>query len=69
MRELVYTITAGNPYIKPEDKPTKEQIIKLSSDEKVKKKKTKKLDPEEVEKIRQELISKMNGTKGSTCTN
>jgi len=33
MREIVYNIWVVAPYIKPQDKPTKKQIMKLSIDE------------------------------------
>jgi hypothetical protein len=63
MREVVYAMIAGNPYIKQEDKPSKEQIIKLSTDKPEVKKKVKRLSPEEIEKIRLELLEKLNANK------
>ena len=32
MREVVYNMIAGNPYIKQIDKPKREQVMKLSFD-------------------------------------
>lgn len=63
MREVVFTMIAGNPYIKNESKPqSKNAIMKLSIDteEKEEVKKQKPLSPAEVEKIRLELMNKMN---------
>ena len=59
MREVVYTMIAGNPHIKSEDKPSKDQIIKLSTDKKQTKKKEKVVTPEELEAIRQQLLKSM----------
>jgi hypothetical protein len=56
MREVVYAMIAGNPYIKTEDKPGKDQIIELSIDRKEEKKKEKVITPEELETIRQRML-------------
>ena len=67
MREVVYTMIAWNPHYKSEDKPRKEQIMTLSIDAKPEKKKEKTLSPDDIEKIRLELLAKLNkdhGTKG-----
>lgn len=63
MREIVYTLVAGNPYIKPEDKPVNSQaIFPLTDDKKAEDKKPKPKQPtaEELEQTRQELLTLMN---------
>jgi len=63
MRELAFVEIAGNPNIKREDKPQNSKAIyKIKDDERAIEKQKKELQtsPEELEAIRQELLSKMN---------
>ncbi len=60
MRELVFAMVQGNPYIKQENKPGKEEILKLSIDQREEPKGVKKLSKEEIEAIRLELLEKLN---------
>ena len=52
MREVVYNMIAGNPYIKQIDKPKKEQIMKLSFD---KEEKPKIITKKELEKLKERM--------------
>jgi hypothetical protein len=63
MREIVYTLIAGNPYIEAQHKPASSQaIFPLTDDKKVEDKKPKPKQPtaEELETVRQELLTLMN---------
>ena len=63
MREIVYTLIAGNPYIEAQHKPASSQaIFPLTDDKKVEDKKPKAKQPtaEELETVRQELLTLMN---------
>ena len=51
----------GNPHIKSNDKPRKEQLYHLSIDE-VKKEESNRLTDEQLRDIEKELREKMNGT-------
>ena len=61
MREVVYTIIAGNPYIKESDKPHNSQSIFKLNDDKMR---IEKIyippTPDELEATRQELLNLMN---------
>lgn len=54
MREIVYTLIAGNPYI-TENKPTKDQIMKLSIDGESKENKV--ITQREAKKIEKQFIN------------
>ena len=64
MREIVYPVIAGNPYVKDEHKPLNSQaIFPLTDDKKVnviKQKQPKQPTAEELEATRQELLNLMN---------
>ena len=65
MRELVFAEIAGNPYIKKEDKPTSvKEIFRIKDDQekRVKDKETARThtSPEELEAIKETLLSAMN---------
>jgi len=55
MREIGFSMIAGNPDIKQIDKPTREQILKLSTDEKPEVIKAKKISKKELEEMKQRL--------------
>ena len=60
-REIIYMMIQGNPHIKSNDKPRKEQLYHLSIDE-VKKEESNRLTDEQLRDIEKELREKMNGT-------
>jgi hypothetical protein len=63
MREIVYTLIAGNPYIEAQHKPASSQVyFPLSDDKRVNEDKPKPKQPtaEELEATRQELLNLMN---------
>lgn len=65
MREIIYAMIQGNPYIEKHNKlSSSKQIIRLTDDQRAEdeKKHNQKLPTaEELEAIRQELLNKMNG--------
>jgi hypothetical protein len=61
MRELVFTMIAGNPYIKDGKPKSSREIFKIRDDENKKSLEAKRVSPEELEEVRKLLISKRDG--------
>lgn len=62
MREIVFAFIQWNADYKPEGKPTKEQIMRLSIDERIEKVKSKKapITKAEIEEMKKRLMSQIN---------